>query len=407
MPAAAISVLAVALGVVVLRDSSGPVVAIAENQAKVVTLSDGSRLNMRPGSELSFFRVADDRCIQLVRGDVVVNAAKQETGHHLCVQTKDFIVTVVGTIFSVRVEEKGSSVSVQEGTVWVQQGSTRKTLAAGAVFSTIAAEPAPALAAAPPAQAPPQAREPAKPSAMSFDSISIRKPPPDQIGKLSGDRITFGGVRLTDVTLKELVLMAYDMQVFQVSGGPPWIDKDRFNVETRVGTDVKIESPEPLFLMMQDMLATRFKLKVRRTIEQAAAYALVLNGKDSKLQASSEPEGFDVSGPSLIGAATMAHLAQFVSKTLGQPVVDRTGLPGIYNIELHFLPEATREALVARGNVPGGGGRGDGGRGGGVSFLDEPDLRTALREQLGLKLETAKAPVEFLVIESVEHPSDN
>ena len=98
----------------------------------------------------------------------------------------------------------------------------------------------------------------------------------------------------------------------------------------------------------------------------------------------------------------MEFLAELLSERVGQPVIDRTGLPGVYKINLHFTPEVLRERLAAGGGPPAGGGRGGGG-----PIDEDPDLPTALREQLGLKLETTKAPVEFLVIESVEQPSEN
>jgi uncharacterized protein (TIGR03435 family) len=388
-------------------ESSNPVVAIAENEAKIFTLKDGSRLNLRPGSELSF----SDGCTRLVRGDLFVNAAKQKAGRHLCVQTKDFIVTVVGTIFTVSVEEKGSSVVVEEGTVWVQQGTTKKTLVAGQRFSTIVAKPEAPLR---------QSRQPATPSPQQFDAVSIKKTPPDQ--RFFNNRVSPAGYRANRTTLKDMVLLAYDLRPFQVSGGPAWIDTEQFAVEAKVPSDVgtKFQSVletgsdeearqavatfQSIFQpMMQDMLATRFKLKVRRTTEQASAYALVINGETSKLQPATS-EGAELSPGGLFkGSASIGELAQYLSMALGQPVVDRTGLTGVYNIDLHFEREVDRERRTAQGNAPGGGGRG---RGDGA-LVDDPDVFTALREQLGLKLEATKAPVQFLVIESVEQPSEN
>ena len=457
MAAVAASLLAAVVGIVAFRDSPDSFVAVAESQAKIrigepvrspsgmkLTLTDGSLLNMRPGSELSFYRAADDLCIQLVRGDLVVNAAKQEAGRHLCLQTKDFTVTVIGTVFTVSVEARGSSVIVREGTVWVQQGSIKNTLMAGQQFSTIAAEATPQISAltAPlspqGAQAPPQARATAKPSPQSFEVISIKKMPPNPDDDRPHRRAMGpGGWRATNVTLKDLVLEAYDLPVFRLSGGPAWIDKDRFEVETKFGSDASawieriMSAPsdetrmqffsmaeEMMQDMMQDMLATRFKLKVRRTTEQTSAYALVLSGKTSKLKPGevSGPISADPASGRYKGLGTMAELAKFLSGAVGQPVVDRTGLPGIYDVELHFVPEAIKEKLASLGDIPGaggdGGGRGGpggrGGRGGGPGIgVDGPDLRSALQDQLGLKLETTKAPVEFLVIESVEQPSEN
>jgi uncharacterized protein (TIGR03435 family) len=114
-------------------------------------------------------------------------------------------------------------------------------------------------------------------------------------------------------------------------------------------------------------------------------------------------DGAFASGPSFEGSVTMEMLVQFLSRNLGQPVLDRTGLPGVYKISLFFEREVDREGVAARGGPPGGGVRG----GGGGPIDEPPDLFTALREQLGLKLEATKAPVPFLVIENAEKPSEN
>jgi uncharacterized protein (TIGR03435 family) len=224
---------------------------------------------------------------------------------------------------------------------------------------------------------------------------------------------------MRNATLKELVLLAYDLKLFQVSGGPSWINKDRFTIETTVAKDVRIpsmsdpedvlmESQKTMLLMMQDMLATRFKLKIRRTTEQSSAYALVRDGKTLKMQPVSERRPGRRNDSDYSGNTGMAELAQFLSGVVGQPVVDRTGLPGLYDINLHFVPESLREQPPPPAPPPGADatGRGRGGRGAGIE-LEALDLRSALKEQLGLKLEKTKAPVPFLVITSAEKPSEN
>jgi len=109
----------------------------------IVTLTDGSRIEMRANTELSVDRASDGVSIRLEKGDVIVNAAKQRQGQ-LHVQTQDVTVSVAGTVFFVKAEEKGSQVAVIEGEVHVQQGATGKRLVRGEqVSSTPELEPLP------------------------------------------------------------------------------------------------------------------------------------------------------------------------------------------------------------------------------------------------------------------------
>lgn len=100
-------------------------------QGTVVTLSDGSRVEMRSGSEASVEPAPDGLRIRLKDGSIIVNAAKQAAGRHLYVVTKDVTVSVIGTIFLVKADEKGSRVAVIQGEVRVQQGTVQKTLRPG------------------------------------------------------------------------------------------------------------------------------------------------------------------------------------------------------------------------------------------------------------------------------------
>ena len=149
MAAAAGVVLAAVIGSVIVTPGDGPpryqvvdgtvtgkdVIQTGAGGA-MLALSDGSRVEMRSNSELSIAGVADGIGIRLRSGGIIVNAAKQETDHHLYVYTKDMTVSVVGTVFMVNADPEGSRVAVIEGEVRVRQGVTDKNLLPGDQVAT-------------------------------------------------------------------------------------------------------------------------------------------------------------------------------------------------------------------------------------------------------------------------------
>jgi hypothetical protein len=114
---------------------SGRVLRAGEHGG-LLTLGDGSQVEMSPMAELSVARVSDDLRVRLASGTVLITAAKQKEGHHLYVETKDCLISVIGTVFQVNAEESGSRISVIEGEVHVQRGEISRTLVAGQQAST-------------------------------------------------------------------------------------------------------------------------------------------------------------------------------------------------------------------------------------------------------------------------------
>src|SRR5688572_24962656 len=106
------------------------------DKTSVATLTDGSRVEMREGSEASVVRLSDGLRIDLEVGSIIVNAARQAPGRHLYVHTKDVSVSVVGTVFLVKADDRGSRVAVIEGAVRVQQGTLEKNLQPGEQMSS-------------------------------------------------------------------------------------------------------------------------------------------------------------------------------------------------------------------------------------------------------------------------------
>jgi uncharacterized protein (TIGR03435 family) len=236
----------------------------------------------------------------------------------------------------------------------------------------------------------------------------------------AGNRGGGGGGK--NVTLKELMGFAYRLQQFQISGGPRWIGSDRFDIEG------KAEDPNAGFdqvrLMLQSLFEDRFKLKVHRETKPSAVYALVVEkgGPKIKLSRDQSPENVDGpappgAGPShgairigvgnLVGnAVTLSWFATMLSQRLDRLIVDKTNLAGRFDIRLQWAPTPGENPFDQGGNkLPSA----IIDNGGATLTADSsgPSIFSAIQEQLGLKLESAKAPVDVLVIDHVEKPSEN
>ncbi len=300
----------------------------------------------------------------------------------------------------------------------------RKLLLTGAGVAAIAGPVAFGLVNAPQSRA--QAPSASGAPLPSFEVASIK---PNR----SGDRrialmMPPGRISAKNVTTKFLIEYAYNVKDPQISGGPGWINSERYDVEAKVSDafadQTRKLSPderqEQLRLMMQSLLADRFKLTLRRETKELPVFALVVAKNGPKLQ-----ESKDVPGPdrlkgadelkgrrmAMMGrgqlnmtAAPTSLLADALSRQLGRNVVDKTGLKGNYDFTLKWTPDESQ------GRMFGGPDGGEGpprGEAAPATDASGPTIFTALQEQLGLKLESQKGPVETLVIESVERPSEN
>jgi len=238
---------------------------------------------------------------------------------------------------------------------------------------------------------------------------------------------------VTWTSLRELIFLAYALPIYQtVEGDDPLLDA-RFDVEATASVDIPPPVPGevgPLNLMMQGLLAERFSLVVRWEDREQLVYLLTLAGDDvqlgSHLRASTCPPPYTVrpapaaSAPGIQGTArcgssssflggmqalgqTMSSFARLLSLPLDAPVRDRTGVEGVFDIvDLSFdsadLPRA--RDLRSRFGGPGAATAPS-------STADKLSLFTALEEDLGLKLESAREPVPVLIVEHVEPPTPN
>jgi len=230
---------------------------------------------------------------------------------------------------------------------------------------------------------------------VSFEVASIKPSPPAMLG--SGFRLPGGGrFEATHVTVKDMVAFAFDVRDFNVSGGPSWASTDRYEILAK--TDQGATRPQ-MREMLKLLLADRFKLVVRHETKQATVYRLLVGRSNPKLKQSAGASGFlkFVSRGHIEGdGVTMSGLASYLQTLLGQVVQDQTGLVANYDFSLNWTPDEGQAGKPGAGAAP-----------------RNPDddsaasIFTALQEQLGLKLESSKGPVDNLAIEHVEKPSEN
>lgn len=248
-----------------------------------------------------------------------------------------------------------------------------------------------------------QNEEPKPP--LTFEVASIKPTPPDQRGGIVHQPPGGQSYEAIGAQLRTIMTVAYTVTDRQISGGPDWINTDRWNIEAKAE---RRGSSDELHDALVRLLEDRFKLKVRHEKRDMACYILTADKKGAKMPVHDagdlrhEPIGgkFENGELHLTGQnATMNYFAFFLSRGLDRNVVDQTGLTERYDIDYHYAPE-----------LPNGGRGADGGpaviNGQPVS-VDGPNIYTALREQLGLQLEKGRGPVDFLVIERVEKPSEN
>lgn len=246
-------------------------------------------------------------------------------------------------------------------------------------------------------------------TSFSYEVASI-KPSKVDDGRIMF-RITPDGFTANGITPKFLIEFAYDLKDFQVSGAPGWAESEKYDIDAKMD-EATIEAFKKLTreqsvaqrrLMLQSLLAERFKLKVSHSNKEAPIYALVVAKNGPKLTQSADSASGPAGArgqfrfaPGELNAVGMllSNLADQLGREVGRQVVDKTGLQGRYDFTLHWTPD-----------TPAGGPGGPDGAP--PPDSSGPSIFTALQEQLGLKLESQKGPVETLVIESVERPSEN
>jgi uncharacterized protein (TIGR03435 family) len=241
----------------------------------------------------------------------------------------------------------------------------------------------------------------------SFEVATVKPGNPADHRKMFG-LMPGGRFSASNMTLKELIIFAYNLKDQQLSGGPGWTNSDVFDV---VGKPESSATPEQIRQMMQALLADRFKLSMRRESKELQVYNLVVAKNGPKLTESKVEEAPTPGGPrrmvrmgrgELNGQLmSMGTLADVLSKMAGRTVVDKTGLTGSYDVKLEWTPDPGEpqmrmpEMRMPEASPPP------------VADASGISLFTAIQEQLGLKLDAQKGPVDVFTIERVEKPSEN
>lgn len=220
-------------------------------------------------------------------------------------------------------------------------------------------------------------------TAPQFEVASI-KPSNDGPGS-SGISTNNGRLSGRNVTLKRCVRSAYGVQEAQILGGPKWLDEDRYYIEAKASGPA---GDRELSIMLQSLLAERFQLALHRETRTLPGLALVVGkgGLKAKPSATSSSSRTN-SSRGIIQAerCSMTQLALKVSEVLRLPVADMTNVQGDFDFKLEWTPDDGDKSIAASG----------------------PSIYAALQEQLGLKLQSRKVPVEVLVIDHAEKPSEN
>ena len=237
-----------------------------------------------------------------------------------------------------------------------------------------------------------------------FEVASIKPSPPQPPGRNNSSirRSTGGRFTTVNAAIKPLMQIAFRVRDFQIVGGPAWIEDARFDIVAVPDREIVFDNrdTDPMPRMLQMFLEERFQLKVHRETKEMPVYALLIARNGMKLQTAKEADGKNWgfnNGPNGLTAtnAPMSIFADVLSDQVGRTVINRTGLNEYFNFTLKWVP--TPPAAAAQDpNLPSR-----------PTGPDGPSIFTALQEQLGLRLESERGPVEVIVIDSVERPTEN
>jgi len=233
------------------------------------------------------------------------------------------------------------------------------------------------------------------PEAERFEVVSIR--PSGAKGGRPAFESNAGGIRATNVTLKLLIQMAYDIRTEQLSGGPGWSDSEEYTVIAKhpEGGRVLAEAAQMALMRkrMQALLSDRFHLALKVETDAAAGYVLTVDQNGHKMTVAKDTEARQLRQAGRwevrAEAVEMALFVRFLGVHLQATVVDRSGLEGRFDFRLNWTPVPIPSSVASLDGLP------------------EESLIPAVREQLGLRLERQKVATDRYTIERAERPTEN
>jgi uncharacterized protein (TIGR03435 family) len=258
-----------------------------------------------------------------------------------------------------------------------------------------------------------QAQDSSPAARPEFEVASIRLNtdgnPNRNLGMASADR-----VRVTNLPVRFIIRFAFNVQDFQISGGPGWMNTDNYDINAKAPTNIAFQQIRPY---LQTLLEDRFKLAVHHETKEVPVFEL-LPAKGGLKIASKEgscvvpdPRNLPRPGeplphfcgntgyrPNLIEAyaVPMERFVATLSTVLGRTVIDKSGVTGPVDVHLEFTPDEVTSGAGADPSTPPA-----------AADLSKPSIFVAIQEQLGLRLQASKTPGDLLVIDHLERPSEN
>ena len=211
--------------------------------------------------------------------------------------------------------------------------------------------------------------------APKFEVASIRPGIPGERGGVTTGK---GRLLVENETLKRCMMGAFSVGPNQIVGGPPWLETDTFYINAKAETPV--DDDAVIMAMLRELMKDRFKLESHRESRTIPAYVLGVAKDGPKLEKSAGGESSTLWGRGRITSrvTTIDHCAEVLSRVMDFPVVNQTGLDGVFDLKIEWTTAETG-----------------------------PSIFTALQEQLGLRLTSRKTPVDVVVIDHVEKPTEN
>jgi uncharacterized protein (TIGR03435 family) len=236
-------------------------------------------------------------------------------------------------------------------------------------------------------------------SHLTFDVAAIHPSKPGQRGGGIKPIPNGNGYIAQNMTVKQMMSVIYRVPARQITGGPDWFGSLQFDIEAKTERSYNLDD---LHTMFKNLLADRFGLKFHEKVKNGPVYALVVSKSGVKMKPDGKVGDLKVPivpvGPGeFVGTKVpLEYLCWFLGLQVqadSRPVIDETGLNEVYDFTLRFAPELPPDPNLA-GDIP-------------PELRKLPALREAVEEQLGLRLEPAKGPIHYYVIDQVQMPSEN